>query len=145
MKRAIRVWHACSNDRSFRTRRAREHRSDIRWGAVMSRHRCADSSHFNRNEQAGGLRAAPRDAIVSRVFWETATSRNLCRSGLASESNSRQPSGTGITVFGSVILEVALGLVFVYAWFSFACSAIVELLESIRAQRGKQLSIAIEG
>ncbi|HEY5956910.1 MAG TPA: hypothetical protein VIV60_10170 [Polyangiaceae bacterium] len=52
---------------------------------------------------------------------------------------------TGTTLFGSVILEVALGLVFIYAWFSFACSAIVEFLESLRAQRGKQLAIAVEG
>jgi hypothetical protein len=47
-------------------------------------------------------------------------------------------------LFGSVVLEVALGLVFVYAWFSLACSAIVEFLESFRAQRGKFLAVAIE-
>jgi hypothetical protein len=48
-------------------------------------------------------------------------------------------------VFGSVILEVFLGLVLFYAWFSLACSALTEFLETIRAQRGKQLSIAISG
>jgi hypothetical protein len=111
----------------------------------MSRHSWADFSHFTRNEQANGPRAVLGWAFVSWLFWLSRGSRNLCRSGLASESKCRQPSATGITVFGSVILEVALGLVFVYAWFSFACSAIVEFLESIRSQRGKQLAIAIEG
>jgi hypothetical protein len=48
-------------------------------------------------------------------------------------------------LFGSVVLEVVLGLVFVYAWFSLACSTIVEFLESWRAQRGKLLATAIEG
>jgi hypothetical protein len=47
-------------------------------------------------------------------------------------------------LFGSVVLEVVLGLVFVYAWFSLACSAIVEFLESFRAQRSKLLAIAVE-
>jgi len=50
----------------------------------------------------------------------------------------------GNTLFGSVVLEVTLGLVFVYAWFGLACSAIVEFLESFRAQRGKLLAHAIE-
>jgi hypothetical protein len=48
-------------------------------------------------------------------------------------------------VFGSVILEVFLGLVLFYAWFSLACSALTEFLESVRAQRGKQLALAIAG
>ena len=47
-------------------------------------------------------------------------------------------------MFGSVVIEVALGLVVVYAWFSLACSAVVEFLESFRAQRGKQLAQAVE-
>jgi hypothetical protein len=49
------------------------------------------------------------------------------------------------TLFGSVILEVFLGLVLFYAWFSLACSALTEFLENIRAQRGKQLAIAVAG
>jgi hypothetical protein len=50
----------------------------------------------------------------------------------------------GCPVFGSVVLEVVLGLVFIYAWVGFACTAVVEFLESFRAQRGKQLALAIE-
>lgn len=42
------------------------------------------------------------------------------------------------------MLEVVLGLAFIYAWFSLACSAVVEFLESFRAQRGKQLALAVE-
>lgn len=52
--------------------------------------------------------------------------------------------GRGCHLFGSVVLEVVLGLVFIYAWFSLACSATVEFLESFRAQRGKLMALAIE-
>jgi hypothetical protein len=48
-------------------------------------------------------------------------------------------------LFGSVVLEVLLGLFFLYAWFSLACSAVTEFLETLSAQRGKQLAIAIVG
>ena len=48
-------------------------------------------------------------------------------------------------MFGSVVLEVLLGLVFLYAWFSLACSAATEFLETFLAQRGKQLATAILG
>lgn len=47
-------------------------------------------------------------------------------------------------MFGSVVLEVILGLGFAFAAFSLACSALVELLESVRSQRGKHLAIFIE-
>jgi hypothetical protein len=48
-------------------------------------------------------------------------------------------------VFGSVVLEVLLGMLFLYASFSLACSAVTEFLETLLAQRGKQLAIAIAG
>lgn len=47
-------------------------------------------------------------------------------------------------MLGSAVLEVTLGLAFFFAAFSFGCTAAVELLESIRPQRGKQLAIFLE-
>lgn len=47
-------------------------------------------------------------------------------------------------VFGSAVLEVVFGLAFFFAVFSFGCAAALELLASIRCQRGKQLAIFLE-
>lgn len=47
-------------------------------------------------------------------------------------------------MFGSVVLEVVLGSVFGFAAFSLVCSALVELLDSVRGQRGKLLAGFVE-
>lgn len=47
-------------------------------------------------------------------------------------------------MFGSAVLEVVFGLAFFFAIFSFGCAAALELMASIRCQRGKQLAIFLE-
>src|SRR4030095_5216253 len=43
-------------------------------------------------------------------------------------------------MFGSTVLEVALGIIFVYLLLSLMCSALAELLEGFRKKRASDLA-----
>jgi hypothetical protein len=47
-------------------------------------------------------------------------------------------------MFGSAVLEIALGLVFLYFFFSTICSAIYEAISQILQMRGRQLETTIK-
>jgi hypothetical protein len=48
-----------------------------------------------------------------------------------------------VTVFGSEVLDVAIGIIFVYSMLSIVCSAIHEFIEALLKNRAKDLEAAL--